>query len=34
MTNPTQVTRSRFEIAQDNKISYLEFEADGADPAR
>ena len=29
MNNPTQVTRSRFELAQDNKTSYLEFETDG-----
>jgi predicted GNAT family acetyltransferase len=29
MTNPTQVTRSRFEIEQDGKTSYLEFETDG-----
>lgn len=29
MKNPTQVTRSRFEIEQDNKTSYLEFETDG-----
>ena len=29
MSNPTQVTRSRFEISQDGLISYLEFETDG-----
>ncbi len=29
MNNPTPVTRSRFEIEQDNKTSYLEFETDG-----
>jgi hypothetical protein len=29
MNNPTQVTRSRFEIEQDGKTSYLEFETDG-----
>jgi hypothetical protein len=28
MTNPTKVTRSRFEIEQDGKTSYLEFETD------
>jgi uncharacterized protein len=29
MKNSTQVTRSRFEITQDNKTSYLEFDTDG-----
>lgn len=29
MPNPTQVTRSRFEISQDGQTSYLEFETDG-----
>jgi uncharacterized protein len=29
MFNPTQVTRSRFELEQDGKTSYLEFETDG-----
>ncbi len=29
MPNPTQVTRSRFEITQDGQTSYLEFETDG-----
>ncbi len=29
MNNPTQVTRSRFEIEQDGQTSYLEFETDG-----
>jgi hypothetical protein len=29
VNNPTQVTRSRFEISQGGKISYLEFETDG-----
>lgn len=29
MNNPTQVTRSRFEIVQDGQTSYLEFETDG-----
>ncbi len=29
MGNPTKVTRSRFEIEQDGKIGYLEFETDG-----
>ena len=29
MTNPIQVTRSRFEINQDGQTSYLEFEIDG-----
>jgi predicted GNAT family acetyltransferase len=28
VNNPTQVTRSRFEITQDGKTSYLEFETD------
>jgi len=28
VSNPTQVTRSRFEIAQDGQTSYLEFETD------
>jgi predicted GNAT family acetyltransferase len=28
MSNPTQVTRSRFEISQDGLTSYLEFETD------
>ncbi len=28
MPNPTQVTRSRFEIEQDGQTSYLEFETD------
>jgi len=27
--DPTRVTRSRFEIAQDGKTSFLEFETDG-----
>jgi uncharacterized protein len=29
VSDPTQVTRSRFEIEQDGKTSYLEFETDG-----
>jgi uncharacterized protein len=29
MPNPTQVTRSRFEISQGGHTSYLEFETDG-----
>jgi uncharacterized protein len=29
MNDPTQVTRSRFEIVQDGETSYLEFETDG-----
>jgi predicted GNAT family acetyltransferase len=29
VNNPTQVTRSRFEIVQDGATSYLEFETDG-----
>ena len=29
MNNSTKVTRSRFEIEQDGKVSYLEFEIDG-----
>jgi hypothetical protein len=29
MNNPTPVTRSRFELTQDGKTSYLEFETDG-----
>jgi predicted GNAT family acetyltransferase len=29
VNNPTQVTRSRFEIEQDGLTSYLEFETDG-----
>jgi predicted GNAT family acetyltransferase len=29
MNNPTEVTRSRFEIVQDGQTSYLEFETDG-----
>jgi len=29
MPNPTQVTRSRFEIEQDGQTSYLEFDTDG-----
>ena len=29
MSNPTQVTRSRFEIEHDGQNSYLEFETDG-----
>jgi predicted GNAT family acetyltransferase len=29
VNNPTQVTRSRFEIVQDGQTSYLEFETDG-----
>ena len=29
MTNPTKVTRSRFEIVQDGLTSSLEFETDG-----
>lgn len=28
MPNPTRVTRSRFEIAQDGKTAWLEFETD------
>ncbi|HEY1501954.1 MAG TPA: GNAT family N-acetyltransferase [Acidobacteriaceae bacterium] len=28
MPNPTQVTRSRFELSQDGQTSYLEFETD------
>jgi uncharacterized protein len=28
MSNPSRVTRSRFELAQDGKTSYLEFETD------
>jgi len=28
VSNPTQVTRSRFEITQDGQTSYLEFETD------
>jgi hypothetical protein len=28
MPKPSKVTRSRFEIEQDNQTSYLEFEAD------
>ena len=28
MANPTQVTRSRFELSQDGQTSYLEFETD------
>jgi uncharacterized protein len=28
VNKPTRVTRSRFEIAQDGKTSYLEFETD------
>jgi predicted GNAT family acetyltransferase len=28
VNNPTQVTRSRFEIVQDGQTSYLEFEID------
>lgn len=28
MTNPSKVTRSRFELSQDGKTSYLEFETD------
>jgi len=28
MPEPTQVTRSRFEITQDGQTSYLEFETD------
>jgi len=28
MSNPAKVTRSRFEIEQDGKTSYLEFETD------
>jgi predicted GNAT family acetyltransferase len=28
MNNPTQVTRSRFEIEHDGQTSYLEFETD------
>jgi hypothetical protein len=28
MSNPTQVTRSRFELSQDGQTSYLEFETD------
>jgi hypothetical protein len=28
MTQPTRVTRSRFEIEQDGKTSYLEFDTD------
>lgn len=27
--NPTQVTRSRFELAQDGKTAWLEFDTDG-----
>ncbi|HEX3662032.1 MAG TPA: GNAT family N-acetyltransferase [Acidobacteriaceae bacterium] len=29
MSNPTPVTRSRFEIEQDGQTSYLEFDTDG-----
>jgi uncharacterized protein len=29
VSDPTQVTRRRFEIEQDGKTSYLEFETDG-----
>jgi len=29
MSNPTQVTRSRFEITQEGKTAWLEFETDG-----
>jgi uncharacterized protein len=29
MHNPTQVTRSRFELSQDRQTSYLEFDTDG-----
>jgi predicted GNAT family acetyltransferase len=29
MPNPTRVTRSRFELTQDGRTSYLEFETDG-----
>ncbi|MGA7525272.1 MAG: GNAT family N-acetyltransferase [Acidobacteriaceae bacterium] len=29
MNQPTKVTRSRFEIAQDGQTSYLEFDTDG-----
>ena len=29
MPNPTQVTRSRFELTQDNQTAYLEFDTDG-----
>ncbi|HEX4008217.1 MAG TPA: GNAT family N-acetyltransferase [Acidobacteriaceae bacterium] len=29
MKNPTQVTRSRFEIVQEGQTSFLEFETDG-----
>ena len=29
MSNPTQVTRSRFELTKDGQTSYLEFETDG-----
>jgi uncharacterized protein len=29
VTNPTKVTRSRFEIEQDGEVSYLEFDTDG-----
>lgn len=28
MTNPAKVTRSRFELSQDGKTGYLEFETD------
>jgi len=29
MTNPTPVTRSRFEITQDGQTAWLEFDTDG-----
>lgn len=29
MREPTKVVRSRFEIGQDDEVSYLEFETDG-----
>ena len=29
MNNPTRVTRSRFELAQDGKTAWLEFDTDG-----
>ncbi len=29
MNNTTRVVKSRFEIAQDGEVSYLEFETDG-----
>jgi uncharacterized protein len=29
VSSPTRVTRSRFEVEQDGKTSYLEFETDG-----